>query len=95
MKGITAALVVLVALVAAPAALAWTPNLTASMDCNGVVSYTVTADSQDASRTNSDIAIFDDAALTNQVATGAFSSANNWSFSGTFTEPTSLTTVTV
>jgi uncharacterized repeat protein (TIGR01451 family) len=82
-------------LVLAPAALAWHSSLSASMDCYGVVSFTVTADVLDSTRTNPNIALFDDAALTHEVASGSFSSTDNWSFSGTFMEPASVTTLTL
>ncbi len=90
---VSAALVVSVLLVVAPAALAWHSTLSASIDCNGVVSFTVTADALDETRTNPHIALFDDAALMHEVASGSFSSANNWSFSGTFLEPAGVTTL--
>jgi uncharacterized repeat protein (TIGR01451 family) len=87
--------VVLVMLVAVPIASAWHPSVVASLDCNGTVTFTVTADVQDSSRDNADVAVVDTSGVTQPVATGVFNAADDWSFSGTYTIPTSVTSDTL
>ena len=82
-------------LMVAPIASAHHPNITVSLDCNGLVSYTVWADAQDSSRNNTDVQVYDDAALTHSVGSGVFNAANSWEFSGSYTVLTSVTSVTL
>ncbi len=83
-----------IVLFVAPIAAAHHPAVTATMDCNGTVTYTVTAwDSSDASaRTFTGVQVFSDSTL---VGTGNFNSADNFSFGGTFTVDAGVNSVTV
>jgi uncharacterized repeat protein (TIGR01451 family) len=82
-----AALIVLAALVVAPIAAAHHPIISASIACDGTVTYTVVADELDASRDNPDIAVTDTSGLPQPIANGVFNAANGWSFSGSFVLP--------
>ena len=87
--------VVLVVLVAVPIASAHYPVVVASLACDGTVSFTVTADLQDGTRNNTQVAVFDTSGGSQPVATGVFDTANNWSFSGTYVIPTTVTSDTL
>ena len=78
-------------LVVTSTAAAHHPEITVNLNCAGTVSYTVSADLDDASRNNADVRVYDDAALTHQVGSGSFSSSNSWSFSGSYTVSPSVT----
>ena len=82
-------------LVVTSTAAAHHPEITVNLNCAGTVSYTVSADVDDASRNNADVRVYDDAALTHQVGSGSFSSSNSWSFSGSYTVAASVTSVTL
>ena len=104
-KGLRAAAVVIAALVFAPAAFAHHSVITASFSCDGLVSYTATAWSTNSglpgSRTNTDVRIFETAVNSSalnpivQVGSGAFSTADNYSFSGSFSVDSSVSSVTL
>ena len=104
-KALRAAAVVIAALIFVPAAFAHHAVITASFSCDGTVSYTATAWATSSglpgSRTNSDIRIFETAvngtALnpTVQVGNGAFNTADNFTFSGTFTVDSTVSNVTL
>jgi hypothetical protein len=66
-------------------------EISATLDCNGMVSYSATAwngsDATTVSRTNSDVRVYasyDDGAHFTQVGSGHFGSDNNFAFAGTF-----------
>ena len=88
-------IVVLVMLVAVPIASAHHPVLVANLACDGTVTFTVTADVRDRTRDNADVAIIDTSGGRQPIATGQFNTANNWSFSGSFTIPTTVTSDTL
>ena len=81
-------------LIVAPIASAHHPEITVSMDCNGKVTYTVTAwDTNDASaRTFTGVKVYSGSTL---VGTGNFNSADNYSFTGSFNVNSSVSSVTV
>jgi hypothetical protein len=87
--------IVLVMLVAVPIASAHHPVLVANLGCDGTVTFTVTADLQNPTRNNADVAIIDTSGGTQPIATGEFNTANNWSFSGSFTLPITVTSDTL
>ncbi|HST17994.1 MAG TPA: hypothetical protein VLK36_10015 [Gaiellaceae bacterium] len=99
------AVVVLAALVFVPAAFAHHPVITASLSCDGVVSYTATAwattSGLPGSRTDTDVRVYETkvngGALTPavQVGSGAFNSGNSYTFTGTFTVGVTVNTVTL
>jgi uncharacterized repeat protein (TIGR01451 family) len=93
--GALCGVVVLVMLVAVPIASAHHPVVVASLACNGAVTFTVTADIQDVTRNNADVAVVDTSGQVQPVATGTFSADDNWSFSGSFTIPTTVDTDTL
>jgi uncharacterized repeat protein (TIGR01451 family) len=93
--GALCGVVVLVMLVAVPIASAHHPVIVASLACNGTVTFTVTADIQNVTRNNADVAVVDTSGQTQPVATGTFSSADNWSFSGSFTIPVAVNSDTL
>jgi len=75
----------------ASTAMACHSEITASIDCNGVVSYTATAwnesDATTTSRTNGDVRVYvstNGGQTFTQVARGHFGQDNNFSFSGSF-----------
>jgi hypothetical protein len=84
----------------ASTAMACHSEITASIDCNGVVSYTATAwngsDATAVSRTNSDVRV---SVSTNggqsftQVGSGHFGKDNNFSFAGTYAAGSASTVV--
>ena len=86
--------VFVIVLVVAPIAAAHHPAVTATMDCNGTVSYTVSAwETNDASaRTFTGVKVYSGSTL---VGTGNFNSADNFSFSGTFTVAAGVNSVVV
>jgi hypothetical protein len=86
---------VLVMLVAVPIASAHHPVLIANLACDGTVTFTVTADIQNATRDNADVAIIDTSGGTQPIATGEFNTANNWTFSGSFAVPITVTSDTL
>src|SRR5438094_8142317 len=72
---------------------AWHADITASLDCNGLVTYTATAwqGPDSASRTNSDVRIavsYNNGGTFTEVGHGAFTSSNGYSFSGSFSAGT-------
>jgi len=78
------------------------PDITASAACTGVVSWTSTAwagDGTVGSRTNSNIAvtlnIVSGSGTAPVAVNGAYTTANGYTFSGTFTWPTGATGITV
>jgi uncharacterized repeat protein (TIGR01451 family) len=87
--------VISVVLVAVPIASAHHPVVVASLACDGTVTFTVTADVQDSTRNNADVTLIDTSGNSQPIAVGAFDSANNWSFSGTFLIPTTVTSDTL
>ncbi len=91
----TAVAVAAAVLMVAPIAMAHHPEIYVSLDCNGLVSYTVSADVNDSSRNNPDVRVYDDAQLTHQVGSGAFTNANQRSFTGSYSVSTSVTSVTL
>jgi uncharacterized repeat protein (TIGR01451 family) len=93
--GALCGVVVLVMLVAVPIASAHHPVIVASLACNGTVTFTVTADIQNYTRNNADVAVIDTSGQTQPVATGAFTSSDNWSFSGSFTIPVTVNSDTL
>jgi uncharacterized repeat protein (TIGR01451 family) len=93
--GALVVLLALLALVVVPIASAHHPVITASVACDGTVTYVVSADILDSSRNNSDIVVTDTSGLQQPIATGAFSSSNNWSFSGSFVLPAGVTSDTL
>jgi uncharacterized repeat protein (TIGR01451 family) len=82
-------------LVFAPIASAHHPVVVASLACSGTVTFTITADIQNSTRNNSDVELTDTSGATQPVQTGAFNRANNWSFSGTYVIPTTVTSDTL
>jgi uncharacterized repeat protein (TIGR01451 family) len=82
-------------LVFAPIASAHHPVVVASLACNGTVTFTITADIQNSTRNNSDVELTDTSGGAQPVATGSFNKANNWSFSGSFVIPTTVTSDTL
>lgn len=91
LSGVTA----LVMLVAVPIASAHHPVLVANLACDGTVTFTVSADLQNITRDNADVAVVDTSGGAQPIATGEFNTANNWSFSGSFTIPTTVTSDTL
>lgn len=67
------------------------PEIVASLNCSGTVTYTVTADMQNSTRDNADVVIVDTSGDAQPVAASAFSSANDWSFSGSYSVPAAVT----
>ena len=86
--------VFVIVLVVAPIAAAHHPAVTATMDCNGTVSYTVSAwvTNDDSARTFTGVKVYAGSTL---VGTGNFTSADNFSFSGTFTVAAGVNSVVV
>lgn len=82
---------------AAQTAKAWNSNISGSMACSGVVSWTATAwNGPAAERVNPDVAVSvstDGGATFTQIATGAFTAADNYSFSGTWANPGAATSI--
>lgn len=89
------ALAFTIALVASPIASAHYPVIVASLSCGGTVTYTVTADELNATRNNPDVAVTDTSGSAQPVSAGVFNSANNWSFSGSYAIPTSVSVDTL
>jgi len=87
--------IVLVMLVAVPIASAHHPVVVANLTCDGTVTYTVTADVRDSSRNNANVALIDTSGGAQPIAKGVFNTANNWSFSGSFTIATTVTSDTL
>ena len=87
--------IVLVMLIAVPVASAWQPHLVANLDCYGRVTFTVTADIQNSTRDNANVAVIDTSGGAQPISTGVFNAANNWSFSGSYTIPTTVTSDTL
>jgi uncharacterized repeat protein (TIGR01451 family) len=93
--GALCGVVVLVMLVAVPIASAHHPVIVASLACNGKVTFTVTADVQNVTRNNADVAVVDTSGVTQPVATGTFSAGDDWSFSGSFAIPVTVNSDTL
>jgi uncharacterized repeat protein (TIGR01451 family) len=87
--------IALVLLVAVPIASAHHPVVVAAVACDGTVTFTVTADVQNWSRNNPDVTVSDTSGVAQPVATGAFNKADNWSFSGSYKIPVTVTSDTL
>ncbi len=87
-------LVVGLALFIIPIAAAHHPVITVSMNCNGTVSYTVTAwqTNDNAARTFTGVKVYWGSTV---VGTGNFNAADNFTFSGSFTPSPSVTSITL
>ncbi len=71
-------------------------NISASVACNGTVSWTATSWATGPAGTNPDIRVFKTVGnTTTQIGQGAFTNANNYQFSGTFSWPANTTSITV
>ena len=87
-------LVVGLALFIIPIAAAHHPVITVSMNCNGTVSYTVSAwqTNDNAARTFTGVKVYWGSTV---VGTGNFNAADNFTFSGSFTPSPSVTSITL
>src|SRR6185312_15624349 len=91
-------LIVGAALAFSPAALAHHATVTATLDCNGKITYTVTSwegKTRDNGGVNTSVVLKDSLGNTFPSPPGQFNDADNYQFSGTFTIPTSVTTDTL
>ena len=96
--GFLGVLAALIALVVVPIASAHHAAVTASLDCNGVISFTVQSWEGKTSNNggaNSDVYLQDSLGNSFPVPHGAFNDADNYQFSGTFTIATSVTSDTL
>ena len=97
----TAVLTCIAALAIVPSAFAHHGRISASMDCQGVVSYTASSwqTSNVLAKTHFDVRVYvvqSNGAAVNpaqEVGTGQFKSSNGFAFSGTFTVPASVNSV--
>ncbi len=83
-----------IVLFVAPIAAAHHPAITVTMDCSGKVTYTVTAwdTNQASARTFTGVKVYSGSTL---IGTGDFNSADNYSFTGSFTVDSSVNSVTL
>ena len=97
-RGFLGVLAAVLVLAVAPIASAHHATVSASLDCNGVITYTVQSwegHTSDNGGVNTNVYLQDSLGNTFPVPHGAFNDADNYQFSGTFTIPTNVTSDTL